>query len=69
MSEKEWFNKGVELGKLRRHKEAIKAFEKAIEINPQYAEAWVNKGFCLGELGIDEEAIKAFEKAIEINPQ
>jgi tetratricopeptide (TPR) repeat protein len=69
MSDKEWFNKGVELSKLGRYKKALRAFEKAIEINPQYAEVWFYKGFALGELGRHEEALEAFDKAIEINPQ
>ncbi|MDK2907237.1 MAG: hypothetical protein PWQ66_1198, partial [Petrotoga sp.] len=61
--------KGVEFGKLERHKEAIEAFDKAIEINPQFAEAWINKGVDLAELERYEEALKAFDKAIEIKPQ
>jgi tetratricopeptide (TPR) repeat protein len=49
--------------------EAIKAYEKAIEFNPQNAYAWDNKGIALGRLNKSDEAIKAFDKAIEINPQ
>jgi len=52
-----------------RHKEALKAYEEAIKINPKFAEAWLNKGVVLSELEKHEEALKAFDKAIEINPQ
>jgi Flp pilus assembly protein TadD len=31
--------------------EAIQAFDKAIEINPQLAEAWNDKGMALMNLG------------------
>ena len=49
--------------------EAIETYNKAIEINPQFAEAWNNKGTALGNLGRFEEALIAYDKAIEINPQ
>ena len=47
----------------------MKAFDKAIEINPQNSNAWNNKGVALGNLNKYDEAMKAFDKAIEINPQ
>ncbi|GAI49941.1 unnamed protein product [marine sediment metagenome] len=40
MDEKEWFKKGFNLGELKKYEEAIKAFEKAIELNPQNDGAW-----------------------------
>ena len=64
----DWNNKGRELYDLDEHDEAIKAFDKAIEANPQYYEAWYNKGVALVNLGKYDEAITAFDKAIEINP-
>jgi len=42
MGEKEWNNKGVYLAMLKRYEEAIKAFEKAIEINPNNDSVLVN---------------------------
>ena len=61
-------NKGIALGKLKKHDEAIKCFDKAIEIKPDFAGAWTNKGIALDKLGQREEALKAFDKAIEIKP-
>ncbi len=69
MNDKKCFNKGVELSELGRHEEALKAYEKAVEINPQYAKAWFYKGFALGEFERHEEALRAYEKAIEMNRQ
>ena len=63
-----WFHKGSELMSSEKYNEAIKAYEKAIEINPQDSEAWYNKGIALNHLNKSDEAIKAYEKAIEINP-
>ena len=59
---------GVALGDLGKHDEALKSYERAIEINPNDAEAWYNKGAVLGNLGKHDEALKCFDKAIEINP-
>jgi tetratricopeptide (TPR) repeat protein len=65
----EWTNKGASLGNLGRNEEAIRCFDKAIELDPQDARAWNNKGNCLRLLGRHEEAIRCFDKAIELDPQ
>ena len=44
---KDWYNKGVDLGRSGKFDEAIKAFDKAIEINPKNIDAWYNKGLAL----------------------
>ena len=62
-------NKGVTLAELRKHEEALKAYQKAIELNPKDPDAWNNKGATLAELGKHEEALKAYQKAIELNPK
>ena len=62
------YNKGLALDNLDKSDEAIKAYDKAIEINPQYSDAWNNKGIALDNLNKSDEAIKAYDKAIEINP-
>lgn len=69
MNAEEWFNQGVALGKEDKWEDALKAFEKAIEIDSRYAWAWNNKGVALDRLGRYNEALKAFEKVIEIDPQ
>ncbi|MGK7940886.1 MAG: tetratricopeptide repeat-containing serine protease family protein [Crocosphaera sp.] len=53
---------------LGRYKEAIKSYDKAIEISPDYIYAWYNRGFALEKLGRYEEAIKSYDKALEIDP-
>ena len=50
------------------YQEAIIHFEKAIELNPNSAEAYNNWGFALNELKQYEEAIEKYKKAIELNP-
>ena len=47
---------------------AIKAYQKALLINPDYAEAYNNMGVALRDLGKIDEAKKIFNKAILIKP-
>ena len=61
-----WNNKGVALGVLARHEEAISCFLKAIEIEPEYATAWKNLGVAYQSLHRDREAEEAFIRATEL---
>ncbi len=63
------YNLGLALRQQGKVEEAIKNFQKAIEINPKYALAYQNLGHALHNQGKVEEAIKNFQKAIEINPE
>ena len=57
--------RGLRFGRLE---EAIAAYDKAIEIKPDYYQAWNNRGNALHRLESLEEAIVSFDKAIEIKP-
>ena len=48
--------------------EAIEAYNKALSIKPDYADAYNNMGNALKEQGKLEEAIEAYNKAISIKP-
>ncbi len=54
---------------LNKSDEALKAYDKAIEINPQNTDAWNNKGDTLSKQNKYDEAKKAYDKAIEIDSQ
>jgi tetratricopeptide (TPR) repeat protein len=58
-----WNNKGFALFKLGKLEEALKAYDKAIGIDPQYTYAWNNKGYAFKSLGRIAEADAAFTKA------
>lgn len=47
---------------------ALKNFDKALEIAPEYHRAWNGKGNTLRELGRPKEGLEAINKALECNP-
>jgi tetratricopeptide (TPR) repeat protein len=59
---KDWYNKGITLGKLGKSDEAITAFDNAIDVNPQYSLAWYYRGVPLKKLGKSAEAQKYWAK-------
>ena len=48
--------------------EAIAHFQKALQINPDYADAHNNLGSALLRKGKVDEAITHYQKALQINP-
>ena len=42
-----WYYKGLAITHLSKYKEAIKNFDKALEINPNNVDAWNKKGYSL----------------------
>jgi len=61
-------NYGIILKILGKLKEAELSTRKAIEINPDYAEAYSNLGIILRDFGKLKEAEISYRKAIEIKP-
>ncbi|MDP6653657.1 MAG: tetratricopeptide repeat protein, partial [Gammaproteobacteria bacterium] len=51
-----------------RSTEALQSYEKAIEVEPGYADTYNNIGILLKRLGKHEEALARFQKAVEIDP-
>ena len=47
---------------------AIDYFDKALQLEPNFAEAWSNKGNALHELNRPNEAIVHFDKALSLKP-
>ncbi len=66
---KELHSKGFSLDREGRYDEAIRCYDKLLELDPRYAVAWYNKGNSLDALGRDEEAIRCYDKALEVDPR
>lgn len=77
LSAVDWFEKGIALGNARNISEAIESFNRAITLNPKFAEAYLMRGMCYRERDYHasqerrdylHQAISDFTKAMEINP-
>ena len=62
------YNKGVELGRLRRDDDAVGAYCAAIRARPDYAAAYTNLGVALGRVGRRDDARLATEQALRLAP-
>jgi len=60
-------NLGMSCMKLRRYQEAIAAFKKAVQLNPNSAESYNNLGISFYYLGQYEEARKHYQMSIKVD--
>jgi hypothetical protein len=64
-----WFQQGLSLMRSARLQEAIEAFRRSLEMDPNSAVARTNLGFCLFDLHRYAQAIEVFEQTLERSPQ
>jgi type IV pilus biogenesis/stability protein PilW len=63
------FNSGVDLYDQGDYSKALQAYQKVIELDPEYAEAYNNLGIIYQEIGDFDRALSAYQNAIGINPK
>ncbi|MEO1205770.1 MAG: tetratricopeptide repeat protein [Pseudomonadota bacterium] len=61
-------DRGVAYVRLGQTREALKDYNQAVELFPEYAAVYNNRGNLLMALGFDEEAVKDFNRAIALAP-
>jgi len=59
---------GAVLQHVKRHEEALKAFDKAIQFQPDSAELWCCLGGVLLQLGRDHESLLSYQHALKLQP-
>lgn len=64
----DYFAQGVAFAQQKDWKSAEASFRRAINLDPNYAEAYTNLGVTLDKQDKTIEAIAAYQKAIQINP-
>lgn len=48
--------------------EAVAAFDSALAMKPDFADAWGNRGNALKDLGRLDEAVESYDRAVSLNP-
>ncbi|MEQ8187231.1 MAG: tetratricopeptide repeat protein [Candidatus Eremiobacterota bacterium] len=69
ISADEWNTKGLDFFNQGKYEEAIKYYDKALDIEPEHVKTWHNKGVLLKKLGKNTEAIECYDKVLEIDPE
>ena len=69
VTREDWLARGAESFHLHEYDDALKSFDLALKMDPNYADAWINKGSALHELGMYRDAIAAYDQATRIEPQ
>ncbi len=65
----ELYNKGTNYALEGDFQKAIEFHQKAVELEPQFADGWINLGGDYANINDFEKALKYFDKAIELDPQ
>jgi tetratricopeptide (TPR) repeat protein len=60
---------GTTLRQQGRREDALKAFDKALQLKPDDAELWVNLGNVLAELERFDDALVSYQNAFKLNPR
>lgn len=61
--------RGAALGKSGRYDDAIADFNRALQINPRFAQAYANRGLVYRLKGDDANALEDYNRALRVNPQ
>jgi tetratricopeptide (TPR) repeat protein len=67
-TKEQWLEEGHTLTGLNRYEEALAAYEQALRLDPNDADAYNNKGNALTGLNRYEEALAAYEQALRLDP-
>ncbi len=63
-----WYDEGNAKIKEGNNEDAIIAYNKATDLDPNHISAWNNKGIALSRLKRYDEAIECYDKILEIDP-
>jgi tetratricopeptide (TPR) repeat protein len=61
--------RGSAFGRAGRNSDAIKDFNTALQLNPNFYQAYANRALVYRNMGNSAQAAADYSKAIQINPQ
>jgi len=64
-----WLERGDELFQQQRHREAIAAYDKVIQVKPDEYAAFFKRGICLENLSRFDEAAASYAQVVQLQPQ
>jgi tetratricopeptide (TPR) repeat protein len=64
----QYYSEGVNLSNLGQYSEAVAAYDKAVFIRPNNADAWNNRGVVLDKLGQYSDAVASYERTVTLQP-
>ncbi len=64
-----WFELGMAAGRAEEWHTALSCFEKALELDPDNAEAWYSKAVTLAGLGREDEGVACYDRALQLNAE
>lgn len=67
-TKEQWLREGITYYNAKGYEESLTACEKALQLDPRYAQAYYGKGLALSKLERYEEALLAYERAIQLDP-
>jgi Tfp pilus assembly protein PilF len=62
------YNRAHDLDNLGRYEEAVRDYNRAVELTPTWSELYNNRGLALRKLGREAEAMADFSKSLELAP-
>lgn len=65
----EWYRKGQESQAQKQDEEAIRCYDRVIELDPHFLGGWGNKANCLRRMGRTAESIEFFDRALDRDPR
>lgn len=66
---KESFNEGLQLYNAGQYEEAEKAFQAALEADPEQPAVWANLGMVQARLKRHDDAVSSYNQAIQLDPE
>ena len=63
------YDRALVLTQSGKDKDALKAYDKLVKLQPDFTQGWYNRGMLELRAGKNKDAVRSLEKALELTPQ